>query len=47
MFQEHVLKQGPQNNESVIEQKKDDMIADAIRDGYKNLTGKEFFIKEK
>ena len=47
MFQEHVLKQGPQNNESAIEQKKDDMIADAIRDGYKNLTGKEFFIKEK
>ena len=42
MFQEHVLKQGPQN-ELAIEQKKDDMIADAIRDGYKNLMGKKFF----
>ncbi|KAF9557764.1 hypothetical protein CPC08DRAFT_710175, partial [Agrocybe pediades] len=31
MFQEHVLKQGPQDNESALEQAKDKQIADAIR----------------
>jgi hypothetical protein len=31
LFQEHVLKQGDQSNESVIEQAKDKQIADAIR----------------
>ena len=30
-FQEHVLKQGNQSNESAIEQAKDKQIADAIR----------------
>ena len=29
--QEHVLKEGPQNNESAIEQAKDKKIADTIR----------------
>jgi len=31
LFQQHVLKEGPQNNESAIEQAKDKQIADAIR----------------
>ncbi|KAF9460866.1 hypothetical protein BDZ94DRAFT_1323711 [Collybia nuda] len=42
LFQEHVLKQGPQNNESAIEQLKDKQIADAIKHQFKNVTGKEF-----
>lgn len=28
LFQEHVLKQGPQNNESALEQAKDEYISD-------------------
>ncbi|CAG8643470.1 15957_t:CDS:2, partial [Acaulospora colombiana] len=43
MFQEHVMKSGPQNNESAIEQAKDKQIADAIRGGYKQFTGKDTF----
>jgi len=31
LFQEHILKEGPQNNESALEQAKDKQIADAIR----------------
>ena len=31
MFQEHVLKEGPQHNESAIEQLKDKQIEDTIR----------------
>ncbi|KAF8172088.1 hypothetical protein BJ912DRAFT_1047345 [Pholiota molesta] len=31
LFQEHVLKQGPQNNESAIEQAKDEKIASTIK----------------
>ncbi|KAF8978177.1 hypothetical protein BDQ17DRAFT_1205701, partial [Cyathus striatus] len=45
--QEHVFKQGPQHNESAIEQMKDNQIADAIRDQYQKFTGKEFPIKDK
>ncbi|KAL2257693.1 hypothetical protein VTK26DRAFT_9309 [Humicola hyalothermophila] len=45
--QEHVLKQGNQDNESVAEQAKDKMIAKAIRDQYEKATGKPFPIKEK
>lgn len=41
-FQEHILKQGPQNNESAAEQFKDKMIADQIRSQYKNVSGKDF-----
>lgn len=41
MFQEHVLKAGSQSNESAIEQAKDKQIADAIRSGYKQFTGKD------
>jgi len=47
LFQEHVLHEGKQNNESAIEQAKDKAIANTIRQQYKNVTGKEFFIKEK
>ena len=45
--QEHFLGQGPQNNESAIEQAKDKQIANFIRSQYKGTTGKEFPIKEK
>lgn len=31
LFQEHVLKEGPQNNESAVEQAKDKQIANMIR----------------
>lgn len=45
--QEHVFKQGPQNNESATEQAKDKFIAQNIRQQYHNATGKEFPVKEK
>ena len=45
--QEHVLGQGPQNNESALEQAKDEQISDAIRRGYKSTTGKEFPVADK
>jgi hypothetical protein len=41
MFQEKVLKEGAQDNESATEQTKDNMIADVLRSGYKNVTGKD------
>lgn len=46
-MQEHVLGQGPQNNESAVEQAKDEKISDFIRDQYKNTTGSEFPVKDK
>lgn len=45
--QEHVLGQGPQNNESVIEQAKDEQISDFIRRKYKDTTGKDFPVSDK
>jgi hypothetical protein len=45
--QEHVFKQGPQDNESAVEQAKDEQISDAIRSGYKSTTGKDFPIADK
>lgn len=45
--QEHVLHQGSQKNESVLEQLKDEGISDTIRKQYKNITGKEFPIEDK
>ncbi|KAJ7584123.1 hypothetical protein C8J56DRAFT_1028101 [Mycena floridula] len=39
--QEHVLHQGSQKNESVLEQLKDKQIAGAVRDQYEHLTGHE------
>lgn len=47
MFQEKVLGQGPQDNESAAEQAKDEMISDAIRDQYKNATGSDIPVKDK
>ncbi|KAL0958705.1 hypothetical protein HGRIS_014036 [Hohenbuehelia grisea] len=45
--QEHVLKQGPQDNEDAVEQATDKIIAGAVRDQYKKLTGNEFPLAEK
>ncbi|KAI9704129.1 MAG: hypothetical protein M1836_006990 [Candelina mexicana] len=45
--QEHIMGQGPQNNESAVEQAKDEQISDFIRGQYKSTTGKEFPVKDK
>jgi len=45
--QENVFKQGAQNNESALEQAKDEKISDMIRGGYKSGTGKEFPVADK
>ncbi|KUI61528.1 hypothetical protein VP1G_08708 [Cytospora mali] len=45
--QEHVLGQGPQSNESAIEQAKDEQISDFIRGQYKSTTGKDVPIADK
>ncbi|KAF1355294.1 hypothetical protein BDV97DRAFT_375102 [Delphinella strobiligena] len=45
--QEHFLGQGPQNNESALEQAKDEQISDYIRRQYKSTTGHEFPIADK
>jgi hypothetical protein len=47
MVQEKVLGQGPQNNESAVEQAKDEQISDFIRKQYKDRTGKDFPIADK
>ena len=47
MFQEKVLGQGPQDNESAVEQAKDEQISDFIRAKYKSTTGSDFPIKDK
>ncbi|KAL9079632.1 MAG: hypothetical protein Q9157_001517 [Trypethelium eluteriae] len=47
MVQEKVLGQGPQDNESAIEQAKDEQISDYIRGQYKSTTGTDFPIKDK
>ncbi|KAF9788101.1 hypothetical protein BJ322DRAFT_1047018 [Thelephora terrestris] len=39
LFQQHILKQGDQSNESAIEQLKDEQIANAIRQSFKSVTG--------
>ncbi|KAF8441930.1 hypothetical protein BGX38DRAFT_1202962 [Terfezia claveryi] len=46
-FQQHVLGQGPQDNESALEQAKDERISDFIRGTYKSTSGKEFPIADK
>ncbi|KAH8822853.1 hypothetical protein DL96DRAFT_1619525 [Flagelloscypha sp. PMI_526] len=38
---------GPQNNESAMEQAKDERISDGIRSGYKNITGSDIPIQDK
>ncbi|KAK3939486.1 hypothetical protein QBC46DRAFT_263093 [Diplogelasinospora grovesii] len=45
--QEHIMKQGPQDNESAAEQAKDEQISDFIRQQYKTRTGKDFFVADK
>ncbi|KAH0542225.1 hypothetical protein FGG08_003347 [Glutinoglossum americanum] len=45
--QERILHQGPQDNESAIEQAKDERISDFVRDKYKSVTGKEFPAEDK
>ncbi|KAI4749680.1 hypothetical protein E4T50_00188 [Aureobasidium sp. EXF-12298] len=45
--QEKFLGQGPQNNESAIEQAKDEQISDFIRKQWKSTTGSDFPIKDK
>ncbi|KAJ9270559.1 hypothetical protein DTO212C5_3348 [Paecilomyces variotii] len=45
--QERVLHQGPQDNESAIEQAKDEQISDFIRAQYKSAAGKDFPVPDK
>ncbi|KAL8836734.1 MAG: hypothetical protein Q9170_002798 [Blastenia crenularia] len=47
MVQEKVLGQGPQDNESAIEQAKDEQMSDFIRGKYKSSTGNEFPVADK
>lgn len=45
--QEHVMGQGKQDNESAIEQAKDEQISDAIRRGFKGASGRDFPVADK
>jgi hypothetical protein len=45
--QEKFLGQGPQDNESAVEQAKDEQISDFIRGQYKSATGSDVPIKDK
>ncbi|KAF1845792.1 uncharacterized protein K460DRAFT_115256 [Cucurbitaria berberidis CBS 394.84] len=45
--QEKFLGQGPQDNESAVEQAKDEQISDFIRKQYKGTTGSDIPIKDK
>jgi len=45
--QEKFLGQGPQDNESAVEQAKDEKISDFIRKQYKTTTGSDIPIKDK
>ncbi|KAF1929614.1 uncharacterized protein M421DRAFT_91460 [Didymella exigua CBS 183.55] len=45
--QEKFLGQGPQDNESAVEQAKDEQISDFIRGQYKATTGSDIPIKDK
>ncbi|KAL8756787.1 MAG: hypothetical protein Q9199_002711 [Rusavskia elegans] len=47
MFQEKVMGAGPQDNESAIEQAKDEQMSDFIRGKYKSQVGTDFPIKDK
>lgn len=47
LVQEKVLGQGAQNNESAVEQAKDEQISDYIRGQYKSATGSDMPIKDK
>ncbi|KAF2647483.1 hypothetical protein K491DRAFT_723399 [Lophiostoma macrostomum CBS 122681] len=45
--QEKFLGQGPQDNESAVEQAKDEQISDFIRGQYKSAAGSDIPIKDK
>jgi hypothetical protein len=45
--QENVMGQGPQHNESALEQAKDEQISDMIRGQYKKGTGKDIPVADK
>ena len=45
--QEKVMGQGAQDNESAVEQAKDEQISDFIRGQYKTTTGSDVPIKDK
>ncbi|KAF2405475.1 hypothetical protein EJ06DRAFT_525990 [Trichodelitschia bisporula] len=45
--QEKFFGQGPQDNESAVEQAKDEKISDFIRQQYKKTSGKDIPIKDK
>jgi hypothetical protein len=45
--QEKFMGQGPQDNESAVEQAKDEQISDFIRGQYKSTTGSDIPIKDK
>ena len=45
--QERILGEGPQDNESAIEQAKDEKISDFIRSKYKTVTGKDIPVEDK
>lgn len=45
--QQYGLGQGPQDNESAVEQAKDEQISDFIRGQYKSNIGKDLPIKDK
>jgi len=45
--QEKFMGQGPQNNESAVEQARDEQISDFIRRQYKSTTGSDIPIKDK
>ncbi len=47
MYQEKVLGQGPQNNESALEQRQDEMTTDFIRQGATRVTGGDYLPKDK
>ncbi|KAK5111577.1 hypothetical protein LTR62_004873 [Meristemomyces frigidus] len=47
LVQEKFLGQGPQNNESAVEQAKDEQISDFIRKEYKSVSGSDIPIKDK
>jgi len=47
LVQERVLGQGPQDNESAVEQAKDEQISDYVRGQYKSMTGGDVPIKDK
>jgi hypothetical protein len=46
-FVQERMGQGPQDNESALEQAKDEQISDFIRSQYKTATGKDFPIADK